>query len=288
MRTRNSFVAWLLAIVLLCSFSFPALVEDTATSPASTQSATNQPDAPANSREEAQPAEATASPAATMAPTDPKKMPKPSAEVKDEAIVTLPEGTGLFELPATRSALLMQLDASSVLPVIAVGQTWTKVRYGKSTGYIPTYALSFGYGSPQPSVALVTAPGGKLTLRAEMTTKSKALAVIPSGRAVLMLAKSVPFSLVRYEGQEGYVLTEHLKEVTPTRELGQLMGVISIKPEREANVRLRSEPSRNGAAFTTIKSGLTVLVLEIKDDWARVEYEGYHGYMMAEYLKDLE
>ena len=227
-------------------------------------------------------------PYATMAPMEKGQMPKPDPDARAEAIVVDPSGIALFELPAHESAVLVHLDAGSVLSLTTLGQTWSKVSSAALEGYVPTYTLSFAYGTAQPAIVLVTAPLGKLTLREEMTTKSKALATISSGRAALMLAKGDPFSLVRFEGREGYVLTEHLLEVQPNRNLGRYTQVISVDTSREANVRLRGETSRNGPVYTTVKSGNYLVVLETNDGWARVEYEGVHGYMMTEYLENIE
>lgn len=234
--------------------------------------------------------EAAASPApyATMPITSKDAMPKPGEEVKPEAIVTAPAGAGLFELPSHESSVLAQLDAGSVLSLVLLGQSWSKVSLGSQEGYVPTAALSFAFGSSQPPLAIAVAPNGKLTLRAEMTTKSKALATIRSGRAVLLLAKGETFSLVRHEGREGYVLTGYLKEAPVNQQLGTYTGVVSLVSTREANVRLRGEPKRNAPVYTTVRSGQGVVVLDIQDGWARVEYEGYHGYMMAEYLKKFD
>jgi uncharacterized protein YgiM (DUF1202 family) len=303
MTRFHRLTALLLSLALLFTLSsLTALAEDAAApeeSPAVSEEAPEEspPDeyapmseesaAPATAGEES-PApgpSASPAPAATMPILPRDQMPKPSADKKAEAVVTEPGGVALFEVPAIESAVLSQLQEGSVLELVALGNPWSKVKYGAQTGYAPTYALSFGYGSPQPAIALVTAPGGKLTLRAEMATRSKALAGIRSGRAVLLLARGETFSLIRHESKEGYVLTQFIREVAVGRDMGLLTEVVSIVPAREANVRVRAEPSRKGAVYTTVKSGQSVVVLNIKDDWAQIEYEGYHGYMMAEYLK---
>ncbi|NLX82279.1 MAG: SH3 domain-containing protein [Clostridiales bacterium] len=231
------------------------------------------------------PVEEAPKPYATMPPVKKEDMPKPNADAKAEAIVIKSEGISLFELPAHESGVLTQLDAGSVVTLLILGQTWSKVKTPANEGYVPTKDLRFAFGDVQTGIGIVTASGGKLTLRQQMTTKSKALGTVKSGRAVLILAKGETFSLVRYEGKEGYVLTAHIKEVEPSTNLGLYTQVVSLTKDREANVRLRAEPKRNAKEYTKVKSGNSLIVLDIKDDWAQVEYEGYHGYMMAEYLK---
>lgn len=224
-------------------------------------------------------------PAATLPVTADKDMPEPNAQAKAEAVVTAAEGTAMFELPSHESAIKANLASGAVLTVKALGLSWTKVSAEGQEGYVPTYTLSFSYGSPQPGLALVTAPGGRLTLRAKMSTKSKALGKIPSGRAVVLLAKGKTFSLVRFEGKEGYVLTAHLEEKPADQNLGTLTEVVAPEGKKTANVRLRAKTDRRSPAYTSVKSGSSVVVKEGKEEWALVEYEGWHGYMMAEYLK---
>lgn len=227
-------------------------------------------------------------PFAELPLTEADQMPAPGEAAKAEAIVTAPTGADLFELPSHGSAILTHLEAASVLELLTLGRSWSKVSSAGKEGWVPTLALSFAFGAKQPNLAIVTAPLGKLTLRAQMSTKAKALGTLHSGRAVLLLAKGKTFSLVRHEGKEGYALTAHLKEVAPRAELGIYTQVISVVTTREANVRLRADAARNAPVYTSVKSGLYVVVLGTEEGWAQVEYEGYHGYMMADYLKKFD
>lgn len=308
MTKQKRLSAMLLALILMLVFALPLSAgAETAASPAPAGAEESQagaePDGTAPMETNAlpetsggpEPAElpvestpapsASPAPYATMAITAADAMPTPGAEAKAEAIVTSQSGTGMFELPSHESSVLSQLEAGSVLTLVLLGQSWCKVSNGSQEGYAPTSALSFAFGAAQPALAIVVAPNGKLTLRAEMTTKSKALATIRSGRAVLLLARGEKFSLVRHEGEEGYVLSEFLKEVPVNEQLGTYTGVVSLVSTREANVRLRGEPGKNAPVYTSVRSGNGLVVLDIQDGWAQVEYEGYHGYMMAEYLK---
>lgn len=293
MKTMKRWSALLVALMLLTSLGLSAHMED-AEQPADSAQVTEEapaeeaPDAAEETAAPEEPAaapEAAAKPYATMPPVKKEDMPKPNADAKAEAVVLKEGGSSLFELPATESAVLEPLDPGSVLTLVLLGQTWCKVKTPGHEGYVPTQDLGFAFGDVQTGIAIVTAPGGKLTLRAEMTTKSKALTSVPSGRAVLLLAKGDNFSLVRFEGKEGYVLTAHIKEVEPSASLGTYTQVKSLDEKREANVRLRGEPKRNATEYTKVKSGLSLVVLEVKEDWSQVEYEGYHGWMMSDYLK---
>ncbi len=237
----------------------------------------------------AEPVEVTSpAPRMTRSPIPEADMPLPGADGVTVAIVTDLNGAALFEMPSTESAVLTMLNPAQVTNLVILGVTWSQVEADAVTGWVPTYQLGFTFGSPQPAIAVVTAPGGKLTLRAEMSTQSDALGTAYSGHAVLVLAKSEDFSLIRFEGKEGYVLTRYLREEFPGQNLGALVPVISVDPSRDANVRLRAEPSRQAATYTTVPSGSRIVVFEREDGWARVEWEGHSGYMMEDYLGALE
>ena len=292
MKHLKQLAALLVALMLVIT-ALPLYAEGAGEAPQD-DAATEQREQPTEEgpAEETEPAAETATPEpqpyATMAPTKKEDMPARNKEAKAEAIVTDKEGSALFEAPSHGSAVLANLEAGSVVELLILGQAWCKIKSGSNQGYVPTYSLSFAFGASQPALALVTAPNGKLSLRESMTTKSKAVGTVKSGQMVVLLAKGETFSLVRHGNKEGYALTAHLKEVPPSTALGNYTEVISTAKNREANVRLRSEPSTKGREYTKVKSGLFVVVLDIKDDWAQVEYEGYHGYMMAEFLKSFD
>lgn len=281
----------LLLALLLVFATLPALAEsapqetEQAQTPEATEAVTLEPLTVEASTATPVP-ESSPAPQPTLPITDKKDMPKPNKDAKAEAIVTLSTGTTLYETPSEMGGVVKQLDAGSVLTLKSLGLTWSEVHLGEDKGFVPTAALGFSYGSPQPVLALVTAPNGKLTLRADMTTKSKALLTLKSGRAVLLLARGETFSLVRYGEKEGYALTAHLKEMPVNEVPGLYTQVVSLEGKRDANVRIRLTPDRKGQELTRVKSGQYVVVIDQVDaEWSQVEYEGFSGYMMSDYLK---
>lgn len=285
----KKFVALLLSLLLLLTAALPAFTEEEAAETSDTVGTAivtpveSDPEPEEEAAEE--PAETSSAPAAM--PVTPKEdMPKPAADVKAEAVVVNTEGLVMYDVPSLTGTELTRLEPAAVVTLLILGQTWSKVQSGEFTGYVLSRDLNFGFGTTQPGLAIAIAPNGKLTLRAEMTTKSKALRTVKSGQMVLLLAKGEVFSLVRFLDKEGYILTQHLKEVAVSQETGEYTPVISIDSKREANVRLRAEPDKKATVYTTVKSGNSLVVLDMQDGWARVEYEGFHGYMMSDYLKN--
>ena len=285
----KKYAALLLSLLLLLTAAFPAFTEEEAAEMSDTEGTaivTPVESSPEPEAETAEESPETLAAPATMPVTPKEDMPKPGTDVKAEAVVVNAEGISMYDVPSLTGAELTRLEPATVVTLLILGQTWCKVQSGELIGYVPSRDLNFGFGTTQPGLALAVAPNGKLTMRAEMTTKSKTIRTVKSGQLVLLLAKGETFSLVRYLDKEGYMLTQHLKEVAVSQETGKYTPVISVDAKREANVRLRAEPKKNAAVYTTVKSGKSLIILEMLDGWARVEYEGFHGYMMSDYLKN--
>ena len=55
-----------------------------------------------------------------------------------------------------------------------------------------------------------------------------------------------------------------------------------------AGVNMRTKPSKNGSVIAVIKQGTEVQVTEVGESWCKVKYKDKTGYIMTEYLKDVE
>ena len=50
-------------------------------------------------------------------------------------------------------------------------------------------------------------------------------------------------------------------------------------------VRVRKEPSKDAEIVTSLNTGAKVEIIEKQDEWYKVKYQNYEGYMFAEYIK---
>ena len=64
------------------------------------------------------------------------------------------------------------------------------------------------------------------------------------------------------------------------------MSKLIVTADIGSTVNLRSSPSRTAPILTSIKLKQEVELIEkISDDWCKIKYNKYEGYMMAKYLK---
>ena len=64
------------------------------------------------------------------------------------------------------------------------------------------------------------------------------------------------------------------------------MSKLIVTAEIGSTVNLRQSPSKTAPIITAIKIKQEVELIEkISDDWCKIKYGKYEGYMMAKYLK---
>lgn len=78
------------------------------------------------------------------------------------------------------------------------------------------------------------------------------------------------------------------EQTVPNEEASPMyIATAVVSPETGSGVNFRRSPSKSAARVSgcmTIKAGEQVNVLSVEDGWAKIDYKGYSGYMMTEYL----
>lgn len=65
------------------------------------------------------------------------------------------------------------------------------------------------------------------------------------------------------------------------------MSKLIVTADTGSTVNLRSSPSKSASILTSIKVRQEVeLVEKISDDWCKIKYNKYEGYMMSKFLKN--
>ena len=81
------------------------------------------------------------------------------------------------------------------------------------------------------------------------------------------------WTLVEYQGEEGYVSSKYLSEID------------KIKTVTDNSVRFRKGPSTNAEIIENLNEGTVVSVLdESNGSWTKVNYRGEIGYVFSKYL----
>ena len=122
-----------------------------------------------------------------------------------------------------------------------------------------------------------------VNLREEPSTTSAVLAEVPKGRAVKAIDEETEeFLPVDYEGTRGYIHTQYLSKDAP---IEIWMKIVNCN----SGVSLRKSPSTQAKKISDVALGETVRSLDHEDNgFIEVEYQGQQGYILKEYLEEIQ
>ena len=237
----------------------------------------------------------------------------PAAAVSLSAQVTTPSGSlNLREEARENARVLRTIPRGEVIAVSEKGDTWCKVTYSGTLGYVMTRFLSFldGGATPAPTAvpmpqiqaryARVTTSGGSLNLRAAPNGSAVVFRTIPCNEIIPLLEQGSLWCKTTYQGVTGYVMTSFLSFLTDQEALATPSPAptpIPVAPDVPTpaaslaqvstpggSLNLRLSPQGNAQVLTTIPQNEFVSLLRSQGDWCLVTYRGTTGYVMARYL----
>lgn len=162
--------------------------------------------------------------------------------------------------------------------------------------YLATGGSLDDYEDMDTYVRVNTEPDVTLNLRETPSTNSTVLAQMPSGAEARVLLNSSEWTLVEYEGQNGYVLNEYVEFLTAPPE-AQAVAVdldADAEPVRAAvqgQAAVFNADSDDADVLGHLSSGTQVEVLRLLDDWCLIRYQGHEGYMREtdlEFIDEIE
>jgi len=191
--------------------------------------------------------------------------------------------------------ILTAVINGGMVNVLAKGNAWTMVQYGRIIGYVPTSSLSFAGTAPAASDqsptnvsqwATVTA-SGSLNLRSSASTGAQVLTRIPTGAVLCVFSVSGGWAQVQYGAQSGYASTDFLSlsssypgEIT----VSSSSAMVHI-PSGSGSVNLRQTASTTSAVVTTIPHGESVEIITNDGSWCQARYGSNQGYIMCSFLR---
>ena len=119
--------------------------------------------------------------------------------------------------------------------------------------------------------AIVT--GKDVALRQGPSAKTPVLTRVKIG-SLVDISHVVGWTYVKYGSRFGFMMNDYIS-------LAENTATVTGK-----KVALRAGPSLNDKVLTRIKTGVIVDRAELPDGWRFVEYSGYSGFMMKEYLRE--
>ena len=132
----------------------------------------------------------------------------------------------------------------------------------------------------------------RLNLRQSPTTTSTILAELPGETQVTVRLKSSEWSLVEWEGQQGYLLNQYLEfwaepseheEIEVPEDSGEVVADESVLhaavSAEGGKAPVYDVDSDDATVLGHLKNGIRLEVLETVDGWSHIRYEGHEGYM---------
>lgn len=234
--------------------------------------------------------------------------PSPKPEMPTAARVTTASGSlNLRKTASSGASILKRIPQYTVVPVVSISGTWTKVTYDGVTGYVMSAYLTYIYGevdekpttpsvtpTPAPSgkttYARVTTESGSLNLRKRASTSGTLIKRIPRNEMVVVVEKLGTWTKVTYEGDTGYVMTTFLSFIdvednaptpAPKPETSYTRAKVTTK---QGSLNLRERASSGAKILDTIPQYAVIDVVSYGKTWTRVTFEGTTGYVMTSFL----
>lgn len=215
-----------------------------------------------------------------------------SPAAPNQAMVTLVNVEDVLNVRLTASdngTLLTTLPAGTAVTVLAKGDHWTLIRFGRIVGYVRTENLTFtgtpptqSDENPTPITRWATVTGtNSLNLRASGSYDAAVQSTIPGGAVLCVFAVENGWASVQYGAKTGYCAAGYLtfSDTYPGK---------TSQTGRSAMVRtataLRATPSTAAVVLMTLPQGVQIAVQSSDGSWCRVTAGGIDGYVLASSL----
>ena len=195
------------------------------------------------------------------------------------------EESALLALPIADAEAVLPLVQGDALVVTALGTSYCEAAVGEVAGYIATADVAFDIlnGEPTHLMVIDCSPTnqyhGRITMRTEASTKSKAVRKLEKGCIVLVLGTEGDMTHIALPDTEGYVVSKYMDEV----EAANSWRIAYVEEGVNAWLRLDSRSGKNWR-ICRLEPGTPVQFISNPNGWAVVEVVGYRGRMLANNL----
>ena len=195
------------------------------------------------------------------------------------------EESALLALPIADAEAVLPLVQGDALVVTALGTSYFEAAVGEVAGYIATADVAFDIlnGEPTHLMVIDCSPTnqyhGRITMRTEASTKSKAVRKLEKGCIVLVLGTEGDMTHIALPDAEGYVVSKYMDEVEPANS----WRIAYVEPGVNTWLRLDSRSGKNWR-ICRLEPDTPVQFISNPNGWASVEVAGYRGRMLANNL----
>lgn len=195
------------------------------------------------------------------------------------------EESALLALPIGDAEAVLPLAKGDALIVTVLGTSYCEATVGDVSGYIATADVAFDImgGEPTRLMVIDVSPTnqyhGRITLRREASTRSKAIRKLEKGCIVLVLEDVGDMTHIVLPDTEGYVTSKHLDDIEPAKS----WRIAYVDPGVNAWLRLDSQYGKHWM-ICRLAPGTPIQFIRNPNGWAEVEVAGYRGRMLAHNL----
>ncbi|RSD25224.1 N-acetylmuramoyl-L-alanine amidase [Mesobacillus subterraneus] len=179
--------------------------------------------------------------------------------------------------PGTGYSKVGKLKKNDMIAVVGNSKSWSKVSYGKKTGWV-----SSKYLTTITSNGYVTA--SSLNLRKSYSTKSAAIISLPKGTAVTIMGQNKLWLKVYVPSKKktGWFAAKYISEKKPVLD-SKPIGTYYVTAKTTLNIRQKPNSTANIVAKT--QHGEAVKVYSKKGLWYEVQLSsGQKGWAAAKFL----
>ncbi|MBR6786751.1 MAG: SH3 domain-containing protein [Clostridia bacterium] len=222
---------------------------------------------------------------------------------KKAKVTTASGSLNLRKKASTSATILAQIPQYTVIDVLDIDGTWTKVEYKNKTGYVMSVFLTYMDEEAEtpsapvtppaeekdPAYARVTTESGSLNLRKKASTSAGIITTIPRHEVIEVISKGGTWTKVIYNDKTGYVMTTFLTFLesapaeTPDDDKEEAAQMAQVTTEK-GSLNLRKRASSSATILTTIPQYAYIQVISREGSWTKVTFDGYTGYVMTSFL----
>lgn len=207
---------------------------------------------------------------------------------------------------STSSAVLGAIPNGTTVEVVRIETDWVRINYAGTAGYVSRPYIDLGNMGGQPTTPPVTptqpptnetvtargiirSSGGGVNMRADASTSSSVLRVLPNGTSL---------DIIRVDGQWVRVVTQGLYGYVSAQYVSILGGSTPVNPPTNnetviaqgrvstsgGSLNLRASASSGGTILGSLANGTSLEILGYQGDWARVRFGSRVGYVSLSFL----
>ncbi|MDT9346960.1 SH3 domain-containing protein [Clostridium perfringens] len=242
---------------------------------------------------------------------------KPSTpeSTKKTGIVNVSSSLNVREGASTSSKVIGSLSGNTKVIIVGEEGAFYKIEYKGSHGYVAkeyvknvTESNNSNQGTQTPEKPStpetikktgIVNVSSSLNVRSGASTSSKVIGSLSGNTKVIIVGEEGAFYKIEYKGSHGYVAKEYVKDVTESNNSNQgtqtpekpnnpestkKTGIVNVS----SSLNVREGASTSSKVIGSLSGNSKVTIVGEEGAFYKIEYNGSHGYVAKEYIKDIK